>query len=117
MTIQAHTQGQFGVATSPIPHMRVFGLWEEAGGPGENAHGHRENRRTPHRKAPHSYKSDNHNIKKSVLRDLPRTTDTTISSHTFVPVPPTARDSAGLLQSLMGKTRAGIERKETKNQS
>ncbi len=40
-----------GNLESPI-NLRVFGLWEEAGVPGENPHRHEENMQTPHRRAP-----------------------------------------------------------------
>ena len=34
-----------------FPKLHVFGLWEEAGAPGENPRKHGENMQTPHRKA------------------------------------------------------------------
>lgn len=42
----AHIYGQFRVSHSP--HMHVFGLREEAGGPGETSRRHRENVPFPH---------------------------------------------------------------------
>ncbi len=49
-TIHAHihTYRRFAVTFN----LHVFGLWEEAGEPGENPRGHGENTETPHRKVP-----------------------------------------------------------------
>ena len=44
---------------SLVPILHVFGLWEEAGVPGENPRLHGENMQTPHRKIPRPSRDSN----------------------------------------------------------